>query len=206
MHFSRNFYKLLGMPTHLWPSSSLLTVVDSGLRTHLVCLRHCPWTITHRLVSSVVRCRPPLCVTLRQLLLWVPFSNSFSGIPLPTSGLVEDLKLRPLFGFAPKQTKGLSAWQISHIVSQKDKQIPGSYQKSEKAVEHEECSESNCCWCPCKCLQRPGKETGKLEVGKRIDYIQTTALLKSAWILWRVLKTLGDEQSRRLQRKTIGLN
>ena len=32
----------------------------------------------------------PFCITLRQLLLWVPFSNSsLTGIPLPTSSRVE---------------------------------------------------------------------------------------------------------------------
>ena len=50
-------------------------------------------------------------------LLWVPFSNYFSGVHLPTSGLVEDFELRPLFGFAPKQTKGSSTCWTTHIVS-----------------------------------------------------------------------------------------
>ena len=35
---------------------------------------------------------------------------TLSRVPLPTSGHVEDRGLRPLFGFAPKQTKGSSAW------------------------------------------------------------------------------------------------
>ena len=49
--FARNFDKLLGMPTHLWPSSSL--PLDSTSR---------------RLRSSAVHCRLPHRVSLRQLL------------------------------------------------------------------------------------------------------------------------------------------
>ena len=117
--FARNFYKLLGMPTHLWPAPSLLTIVDSGLRTHLVNLPHCPWTISRRLVSSAVRCRLLLCVSLHQLPLWVPFSNcllwrsfdhcaGFSRTcPLLVSSEISIPS--PLFGFAPRQTKGSSA-------------------------------------------------------------------------------------------------
>ena len=52
-----------------------------------------------------------------------PFTNSFcrflcpnpTRFPLPTSGYVEDRGLRPLFGFAPKQTKGSSAWWTTYI-------------------------------------------------------------------------------------------
>ena len=40
-------------------------------------------------------------------LLQVPLTTALFS---PTSGLVRDLELRPLFGFAPKQTKGSSAW------------------------------------------------------------------------------------------------
>ena len=47
--------------------------------------------------------------------LWVPLPT---GLFSPSSGLVRDLELMPLFGFAPKQTKGSSAWRTTHIVSQ----------------------------------------------------------------------------------------
>ena len=135
LHFSRNFYKLLEMPTHLSPSSSLLTVVDSGLRTHLS-----PDSISRRLVSSAVRCQLALCVSVRQLpslgsffqlLNGVPFPTAFSDVPLPTAlaslGSAFFLPLpvsseisilSPLFGFAPRQTKGSSAQRTTHIVSQ----------------------------------------------------------------------------------------
>ena len=43
-----------------------------------------------------------------------------------------------------------------------------------------------------------------LEVGERVKTIQTTALLRTARILRRVLETWGDSQSLRLQWKTIG--
>ena len=42
-----------------------------------------------------------------------------------------------------------------------------------------------------------------LELGGRTETIQTTALLRSAIILRRVLDTWGDEQSLRFQRKAI---
>ena len=43
----------------------------------------------------------------------------------------------------------------------------------------------------------------ELEVGRRVETIQTTALLKTARILRRVLETLGNLLSLKLQRKTI---
>ena len=44
-----------------------------------------------------------------------------------------------------------------------------------------------------------------LEVGSRVETIQTTALLKTARILRRVLETWGDLLSLNFQWKTIGL-
>ena len=43
-----------------------------------------------------------------------------------------------------------------------------------------------------------------LEVGGRVETIQTIALLKTARILRRVLETWGDLLSLKLQSKTIG--
>ena len=43
-----------------------------------------------------------------------------------------------------------------------------------------------------------------LEVGSRVETIQTTALLRTARILRRPLETWGDLLSLRLQWKTIG--
>ena len=89
--------KLPGMPTHLDRSS--LTALDS-----LSC-----W-----LVTSAIRCQLATRVTLRQL----PSPSSF--VQLLSRSLTnfrsrQDRGLRPLFGFAPKQTKGLSAWRTSYI-------------------------------------------------------------------------------------------
>ena len=44
-----------------------------------------------------------------------------------------------------------------------------------------------------------------LEVGDRVETIQTTALLKMVWILRRVLETWEDLLSLKLQWKTISL-
>ena len=43
-----------------------------------------------------------------------------------------------------------------------------------------------------------------LEIGGRVETIQTTALLRTARILRRVLDTWGDLLSHKLQCKTIG--
>ena len=43
-----------------------------------------------------------------------------------------------------------------------------------------------------------------LEVGRRVETIQTTALLRTARILRRVLETWVDLLSLKLQRETIG--
>ena len=48
------------------------------------------------------------------------------------------------------------------------------------------------------------KRLEDLEVGGRVETIQTTALLRTARILRRALETWGDLLSLRLQRKTIG--
>ena len=47
------------------------------------------------------------------------------------------------------------------------------------------------------------KDLEDLEVGRRVETIQTTALLKTARIVRRVLETWGDLLSLKLQRKAI---
>ena len=91
------------MPTHLWPSSSLLTVV---------CLPHCPWTLSHAdwsLLLSVVEC---LSASLfANYFLWrsLAHSTGFSRTCLssPTSGLVGDLDFKPFVWFRAKTDKGI---------------------------------------------------------------------------------------------------
>ena len=94
-----------------------------GMPTHLVCLPHCPWTLSHAdwsLLLSIVDC--PSASPFINRSFWVPFSNSFSGVPLPTAlaslGLAFPRPLpvlseisipSPLFGFAPRHTKGSSS-------------------------------------------------------------------------------------------------
>ena len=114
---------LLGMPTHLdWSSFTadrcrLRTAKSSGLSSSLpLDSFSCDWS----LLLSVVDC--PSASPFTNCLLCVPFSNSFSGVPLPTtlasfgSAFFPPLPvsseisiLSPLFGFAPRQTKGSSA-------------------------------------------------------------------------------------------------
>ena len=50
------------------------------------------------------------------------------------------------------------------------------------------------------------KELEDLEVGGRVETIQTIALLRTARVLKRVLEAWGDLLSLKLQRKTISEN
>ena len=92
--------KLLGMPTHPdWPS-----LIASGpylMPTGLFC---CPVS------TALLRLPSPIAS------LWVPLSNSFWP-SLAYFRSRRDLELRPLFGFAPNQTKRSSAWRTLFIVS-----------------------------------------------------------------------------------------
>ena len=90
--------KLQGMPTHL--DRSFRTALDS---------------LSCRLVTSAVRYRLATCVSRPQLLLPSPFVQ-FLTRSLTHFRSRRDRGLRPLFGFAPKQTKGSSAWQTTYIV------------------------------------------------------------------------------------------
>ena len=91
--------KLPGMPTHL----------DRSSLTALSC----------RLVTSAVWCRLATRVTLRQL----PSVSSLVQLLLAFPSYFRsrrDRGLRPLFGFAPKQTKVSSAWRTTYIVLHKN--------------------------------------------------------------------------------------
>ena len=83
-----------GMLTHLWRSSSLLTVVD--------CPSAFPFT---------------------NYLLWVPFSNKSHWRSLAHFRSCRDLELRLFFfGFELKQAKRSSAWCTLFIMSQQNDQ------------------------------------------------------------------------------------
>ena len=67
------------------------------------------WTVHSKLTSSPLpSVRPPLCISLRQLTLSGFLCQLLFS---PTSSLIRDLELRPLFSFTPKQTKRSSAWR-----------------------------------------------------------------------------------------------
>ena len=114
--------KLLGMPTQIDWSSLTASFCCCRLRAANSSL----------LVHSAVRSRLPLWVSLRQPPLWVPLPTTPLWVPLPTAPLAslrpvfppllpvssEISSPRPLFSFAPKQTKRSSAWQTTHVVSQ----------------------------------------------------------------------------------------
>ena len=92
--------KLQGMPTHLDRSS--LTAAG---------LSHADWSF---LLSGVDW---PLASPFANWLLWVALSNSYWR-SFTYFWSRRDPESRPLFGFAPKQTKGSSAWRTPYIVLQ----------------------------------------------------------------------------------------
>ena len=92
--------KLLGIPNHLdWSS---LTALDS---------------LSCRLVSLLSGVDWPLASPFANCLLWVPLSHSLLAFPSYFRWR-RDSELRPLFGFAPKQTKRSPAWRTTYIVLQ----------------------------------------------------------------------------------------
>ena len=101
--------------TLAWISSENSTTHEECrfILTGLPSLRLDP--LSCRLVTSPVRCRLATRVTLRQL----PSLSSFVQLLLVFPSYFRsrrDLESRPLFGFAPKQTKGSSAWRTTYIV------------------------------------------------------------------------------------------
>ena len=81
----------------------------------------------------------------------------------------------------------------------KARQIPKPWKRTEKSVKHEDNIDTNHSWDPWNSPQKPGKRFKEMERRKRIETNQTTALLKSTWILWRVLEIWGNLLSLRLQ-------
>ena len=67
-------------------------------------------------------------------------------------------------------------------------------------MEHESDSSTNCSWCTWNGPQSLGKKDWKNKKTGRTETIQTTALLRSVWILRKVLDIWGDLLSLRLQR------
>ena len=73
-----------------------------------------------------------------------------------------------------------------------------------KTMEHEGDNYTNCDWCFWYSNKGLLKGLDDLEVGGRVETIQTTALLKTSRILRRVLETWGDLLPLKLLWKTIG--
>ena len=67
-----------------------------------------------------------------------------------------------------------------------------------KTMEHDSNGDTNCNWYTGYSHQRIDAGTGGLEIRGQVETIQMTALLKSARILRRILKTWGDLLSFRL--------
>ena len=65
-------------------------------------------------------------------------------------------------------------------------------QRTKKTVEHEDDSHSNCSGCHQNSLQKLEKELEELEIKGKMETIQSTALLRLARILRRVLEIKGD--------------
>ena len=74
------------------------------------------WTSSHPTGLTVVRCRLPCPSSVANCLLLNHFFQLSDWRSLPTSGHVEISSPNHLSGFAPKQTKGSSAWRTTYIV------------------------------------------------------------------------------------------
>ena len=73
-------------------------------------------------------------------------------------------------------------------------------------MEHEGDDYTNCDCCFCTVTNELLEGLDDLEVGGRVETIQTTALLRTARILRRVLENWGDLLSLKLQGKTISVS
>ena len=92
--FAKLLQKPLGMPTYLWPSSSLLPSAD-----------RCPLHLCvslHQLTLSVFLCQLTLSGFLCQLPLWL-----LSDLASPHFRLVRDLESKPFVWFRAKTDKGI---------------------------------------------------------------------------------------------------
>ena len=75
--------------------------------------------------------------------------------------------------------------------------------KNKTTVNHESDGYTNFNWCSWYGHQRIGERLEDLEIREGVEKIQTTALLRTARILRRVLETWGDLLSLKLQWETI---
>ena len=121
MDFLRKFFNPWGVLTHLDCSS----LTDS-------------WTLSHAdcslLLSGVDW---PLASPFANCQLLSPFVSLSDWRSLPTSGHVEISSPNLLSGFAPKQTKGSSAWRTTYIelqpAEEQNRQTPCEYKDEGKS-------------------------------------------------------------------------
>ena len=113
VYFSRNFYKATSNANSSWLVFPHCFLLLSRSRLFLCdSLRQLPS------LGSFAN-----CPSLGSFAAWPSLGSFADCLSSPTSGLVGDLESKP-FGFAPKQTKGSSAWWTTNIVSQ-GTSIPG---------------------------------------------------------------------------------
>ena len=78
---------------------------------------------------------------------------------------------------------------VPTAIEWKWKKVKRTCHRAEKAVEdHEAYDDAARCWCSWNDTKSLKRRLGKLEIKERIETIQIIALLKSAWILSRVLE------------------
>ena len=102
-----------------------------------------------------------------------------------------------------KKRHAIPFWlQSKNQRKQKERRVLEPCQRTKKAVEHHEGDgDTSCNWCAWNGPQM--LRVGGLEIEGQIETIQTTALLRSARILRRVLEIWGDLLSLRLSWETI---
>ena len=126
------------------------------------------------------------------------------GMDLPTrkkSECMEKRKLSSTWEYWKHIQTNKWRWKKNlERVSQENEKTTRS-QGTEKTVEHESGGDTKCTWCSQYTHQVIGTGTEDLEIIRRVKIIQTTALLRLTRILRRVLETLKDLVSLKLQWK-----
>ena len=92
-----------------WNFSEIFYKATRNANSSWLVFPHCCWTLSHVTSLSDVRCRLPTAPLRRPSP--TPLSLSLSSFPNSCLAFpcLLPVELRPLFGFAPKQTKGSSA-------------------------------------------------------------------------------------------------
>ena len=92
-------------------------------------------------------------------------------------------------------------WKMCLFWKGKDWKILGFYLIVQKAVVYKGDGNTKD-WCsPWNCWQKLKKKIGDIEIWRRINTIQTAALIRSPRRVWKVMKTQGDILTIRLKGK-----